>query len=70
MRKKDYFTLARYLRRQIKAPLNCDVFSEYWQTNGARLESEAQQAQQMARYLAEHLSINGEEFLALCGLRQ
>lgn len=70
MRKHDYETLARELRKRTTAPARADWCGEYWQQNAARLLADAEAARSLARYLAEHLSVDRSAFLAACGVRE
>lgn len=70
MRKADYLTVARELRKAIadfspgeSARLNETVESY------ERRQSNAMQAAQLARYFAEHLSVDRAAFLTACGIR-
>lgn len=67
MRKADYLTLARALAVRITAPARLPIACD--PEERARVTSEARQAVDLARYLADHLTIDGRAFLALCGLK-
>ncbi len=68
MRKADYLTLAAELKRRYSSA--CEVVNgdKPAGTVDAAL-SEKQQTESLARYLADHLSVNRVEFLKACGVR-
>jgi hypothetical protein len=71
MRKADYLTLARSLRERVavwspsESPALGEMHEEYEKRRAASFE-----AASLARYLAEHLTVDKKAFLAACGLRQ
>jgi hypothetical protein len=71
MRKADYLTLAAELKRRYSSA--CDVLNGYHGDKPAgtfdAALSEKQQTESLARYLADHLSVNRGEFLKACGIR-
>ncbi len=69
MRKADYLILTAKLKADILKWHPSDIAEpgeDQWQYEGRK--SDHLQAVSLAKYLAEHLSVNKDEFLKLCGL--
>lgn len=69
MRKQDYATLARELRRRVEQWSPADHTAGQQFTEVQTRMSESLQAASMARYLADHLHVDREAFLTACGIR-
>ena len=69
MRKKDYETLAKELRRRVSLWSPADHTAGQLVADVQARQSESMQAASLARYLADHLSVDRAEFLTACGLR-
>ena len=67
MRKADYLTLAKRIRQDVER----GAFPALGETHEKHMaeKSASLQAQSLARYLAEHLSVDSYEFLKACGVR-
>lgn len=70
MRKADYLTVARTLRKRIDnfSPAEGTRLNECQEEYVARYYDNLQ-ASQLARYFADHLSVDRVEFLNACGIR-
>jgi hypothetical protein len=69
MRKADYLTLARAIRLDVeKNPVHVATFGQTDIEYQIALSC-ALQAQNLARYLAQHLAVDKVEFLNACGVR-
>lgn len=68
MRKADYLILARELRRRVMA---YELMPARWMSHDTyqALQSDSLQAASLARYLADHLSVDKNAFLRACGIK-
>lgn len=68
MRKADYSTLARAIRRDVEKAQNWPALN---QTHDEYLQWQARaaQARNLARYLADHLAVDRFAFLNACGVK-
>ncbi|MDP2262663.1 MAG: hypothetical protein Q8K24_05840 [Hydrogenophaga sp.] len=69
MKKADYLILARELRRRISVWSPADHTAGVPHDDVQARMSESMQAASLARYLAEHLSVDKIAFLQACGLK-
>lgn len=69
MKKADYATLARELRRRVAQWSPADHTAGQQFTEVQSRMSESLQAASLARYLAEHLHVDRAAFLTACGVK-
>lgn len=69
MKKQDYETLARELRRRVAQWSPADHTADQRFTEVQTRMSESMQAASLARYLAEHLHVDRAAFLTACGVK-
>lgn len=69
MKKQDYETLARELRRRVAQWSPADHTADQLFTEVQTRMSESLQAASLARYLAEHLHVDRAAFLTACGVK-
>jgi len=69
MRKADYLILARALRERVAKWSPAEHTAGQLQSEVQARMSESLQAASLARYLAQHLSVDRVEFLKACGVK-
>ena len=69
MKKKDYETLARELRRRVALWSPADHTAGHLFNEVQERMSQSQQAASMAHYCAEHLAVDRIDFLTACGVK-
>lgn len=69
MRKADYLILARALRERVALWSPAEHTAGLDHADVQRRMSESLQAASLARYLAQHLSVDAAEFLKACGIK-
>jgi hypothetical protein len=69
MRKKDYDTLARDLRRRVALWHPADNTAGMLHEDVQARMSESMQASSLARYLADYMAVDRAAFLKACGIK-